>query len=163
MKELLVIRHAKSSWANPGQADFDRPLNDRGNRDAADMAQRLVKKGIKIDRFVSSPALRAFTTATYFAKAFHQQEADILQVKALYHAPPSVYYDVIGALPDELNTVAIFAHNPGITDFVQETATARIDDMPTCAIFGIRLHTDDWGSIQSCKKEFWFFDSPKLG
>ncbi|MDD2792614.1 MAG: histidine phosphatase family protein [Sediminibacterium sp.] len=163
MKELLVIRHAKSSWANPGQDDYDRPLNERGNRDAADMAKRLVKRGIKIDRLISSPAVRALTTATYFAKAFHQKEVDIVQVKALYHAPPKTYYDVIESLPDEINTVAIFAHNPGITDFVQETETARIDNMPTCAIFGIRLHTDDWSSIRSCKKEYWFFDTPKLG
>jgi len=162
MKELLVIRHAKSSWANPGQDDFDRPLNDRGHKDAAEMAKRLVKKGIKIDRLISSPALRALTTAEYFARAFHQKTSAIVQAEELYLAPASVYDKVIKNLPNELNTVAIFAHNPGITDFVLETETARIDNMPTCAIFGIRLHTDDWAKVRTCAKDFWVFDYPKL-
>ncbi|HJV20933.1 MAG TPA: histidine phosphatase family protein [Sediminibacterium sp.] len=162
MKELLVIRHAKSSWANPGQDDFDRPLNERGHKDAAEMAKQLVKKGIKIDRFISSPAVRALTTAEYFARAFHQKPAAIVQAKELYLAPASVYDKVIKAIPNELNTVAVFAHNPGITDFVQGTETARIDNMPTCAIFGIRLHTNDWAKVRTCAKEFWFFDYPKL-
>lgn len=162
MKELLVIRHAKSSWANPGQDDFDRPLNDRGHRDAAEMAERMVKRGVKIDRLISSPAVRALTTAGYFAKAFHQKASAIVQTEALYQAPSKVYYEVMKAIPNELNTIAIFAHNPGITDFVLETETARIDNMPTCAIFGIRLHTDDWAKARTCAKEFWFFDYPKL-
>ena len=95
MKQLLIIRHAKSSWDNMLQKDFDRILNERGMQDAPAMAKRLVDKGIKVDKFVSSTAVRAFTTATFFAKAYHQKENDIIAVPALYHAGEEVFYKTI--------------------------------------------------------------------
>src|SRR6478736_1961603 len=100
MKRLLVIRHAKSSWAIAGQEDFDRPLNDRGHRDAPAMAERLMAADVKIDAFVSSPANRALTTAGYFAKAYGLSKKDIRQVKDLYHAMPSTFFDVIADIDD---------------------------------------------------------------
>ncbi|MGC5317030.1 SixA phosphatase family protein, partial [Escherichia coli] len=68
MKQLIIVRHAKSSWANIGMSDFERPLNERGNRDAPEMANRLINRNVAIDAFVSSTANRALTTAIYFAK-----------------------------------------------------------------------------------------------
>ena len=70
MKTLILIRHAKSSWDAPGMSDSERPLNERGKKDAPEMAKRLRKRGLKIDAFVSSPAERALRTARYFAKEF---------------------------------------------------------------------------------------------
>ena len=157
MKELLVIRHAKSSWANIGQNDFDRALNERGIKDAPEMAHRVKKRGVDIDLFLSSPAQRALTTATFFAKEFHQKESDIQQVPSLYNAPPAAFYAALEKIDPSIKTAAIFAHNPGITEFSQELETAEIDNMPTCGVFGIRLHTKDWSKIRSCKKEFWFY------
>ena len=162
MKELLVIRHAKSSWANIGQDDFDRPLNDRGERDAPEMALRLIARSIKVDAFISSTAKRAFSTATYFAEVFNKKAADINKKKELYHAPSLTYYQVLATVNAAINTVAIFAHNPGITDFVNSLGTTQIDNMPTCAVFAVKLYTADWSEIRVCKKEFWFFDYPKL-
>ena len=95
MKELLVIRHAKSSWANLGQDDFDRPLNERGIKDAPDMARRLIARNIVFDTFISSTAKRALSTATFFAEAFHKSVNDINQKQELYHAPSERYYQVI--------------------------------------------------------------------
>ncbi len=84
MRKLLIIRHAKSSWDTLTQRDFDRPLNDRGNRDAPIMAKRLLKKDIGIDAFVSSPANRALTTAAYFAEAYNKKLKHIIQIKTLW-------------------------------------------------------------------------------
>lgn len=162
MKELLVIRHAKSSWANVGQQDFDRSLNERGHHDAPEMAKRLVNKKIEIDAFISSPAVRALTTATYFAKAYNKTLEDIEQIKRLYHAPSNVFFDVIQTIDPAITTAALFAHNPGITDFVLSLHTISITNMPTCGVFGVKLHTNDWSEIHTCKKECWFFDYPKL-
>ena len=162
MKELLVIRHAKSSWANAGQDDFDRPLNDRGHSDAQRMAERLIKRGVKIDQFISSTAVRAITTATYFAEAYNRKKSEILQLQSLYHAPARQFFEVIAQIDHSVHCAAIFAHNPGITDFVLDLDTIKIDNMPTCGIFAVKLHTDDWKKIRSCKKECWFFDYPKL-
>src|SRR4051812_25574812 len=88
MKKLLIIRHAKSSWDPAVPKDFDRTLNERGHKDAPVMAKRLLKRDIEIDSLVSSPAVRALTTASYFAEAYDKKLKHITQVPALYH--PSV-------------------------------------------------------------------------
>ncbi len=158
----MIRRHAKSSWATSGQEDFERPLNDRGHRDAPMMAKRLLEKQIQIDAFVSSTANRAFTTATYFAEAYHKTAADIQAVRKLYHAYEPVFSDVISQLADNIETIALFAHNPGITDFVNQLCSTKIDDMPTCGIFAVKLDLVNWKDFRSAKKAFWFFDYPKL-
>ena len=78
MKTLLLVRHAKSSWDDPGMDDIDRPLNDRGKTDAPVMAKRLKNKGVRIDTFISSPAKRARRTARYFAEEYHLEKKDII-------------------------------------------------------------------------------------
>ena len=160
MKSLLIIRHAKSAWDNPLQKDFDRPLNDRGHRDAPMMANRLKEKAIKIDAFVSSTANRALTTATYFAKTYGK---DIIEKPELYHASVSNFFRVIGSLDDQYNTIALFSHNPGITELVNLLTTIKIDDMPTCAVFAVKVSADSWAAFEQATKDFWFFDYPKNG
>src|ERR1044072_5590497 len=139
MKSILVIRHAKSTWDHPSLIDFDRPLNDRGHRDAPMMATRLKEKGVNIDVFVSSTANRAFTTAAYFAETYGVKKKDILKRPELYHAPANMFFQVIGSLNNAYDSVALFSHNPGITDFVNMLTNVRIDDMPTCAIFAVKV------------------------
>lgn len=161
MKELLVIRHAKSSWADAFQSDFERPLNDRGHRDAPAMAERIIKRSVSIQCFASSTANRALTTAVYFAEANGKRKKDILLFPELYHAPEETFYQVMTKLPDECNTVALFSHNPGITDFVNSLTNTRIDNMPTCGIFAIKTNITEWNSFKDAEKTFWFFDYPK--
>jgi phosphohistidine phosphatase len=160
MRNLLIIRHAKSSWAYLDMEDFDRPLNDRGNHDAPMMAKRLLKKDIEIDGFISSPANRAITTATYFAKAYDQQK-NIVQNPSLYEAPASIFYEVISKLDDSIKTAAIFSHNPGITDFANSLTKVRIDNIPTSGVFAVKVDIKKWSDFEDAEKEFWFFDYPK--
>ena len=162
MKQLLLIRHAKSNWSNALMDDFDRPLNDRGNSDAPRMAKILFDKGIKVDAIISSTANRAFTTASYFAKELGIKKMNIIGLDKLYHAPAHVYYDVIEDLDDDINSVAIFAHNPGITDFVNSLSETTIDNMPTCGIFAVRIAIKNWKEFRDAEKDFWFFESPKM-
>lgn len=161
MKSLLLIRHAKSEWNIMRPVDFDRPLNPRGHNDAPMMAKRLMDKAASIDAFVSSPANRALTTATYFAEAYHQTPKQIIQIPELYHAPESVFYDVVQGLNNAWESVAIFSHNPGITAFVNGLTDAHIDNMPTCCIFAIKADINDWKDFQKGVKKFWFCDFPK--
>lgn len=161
MKSLLLIRHAKSSWDSPSLTDFDRPLNDRGLRDAPMMAQRLLSKKISIDCFVSSTANRAFSTAVFFAKAFGQKEKAIVRLDNLYHATPRQFATVIGNLNDGWETVALFSHNPGITEYANQLGIARIDNMPTCGIFGVQAFCQKWASFAEAEKQFLLFDYPK--
>lgn len=162
MRKLILIRHAKSSWQSLEQADFDRPLNDRGRKNAPVMAKRLYDRMPDINAFVSSPARRAFTTAAYFANEYQVKETDIHQVRELYHASPATFAQVINGLDNTWETVVIFSHNPGITDFINSLTTVRIDNMPTCGIFAVSAATDSWQHFAETEKHFLFFDYPKL-
>ncbi len=157
-----MIRHAKSSWATIGQDDFDRPLNERGLQDAPMMARRLLEKKIGIDVLLSSSAKRAHTTAKLFAVEYGLGNDRIVTSKKLYHAGPETFFEVIGSLDDSLRTLAVFSHNPGITSFVNMLTDARIDNMPTCAVFAIKTTADRWAALKKADNHFWFFDYPKM-
>jgi phosphohistidine phosphatase len=161
MKSLLLVRHAKSSWDSPTLKDFDRPLNERGMKDAPMMAHRMIERKVHVDAFVSSPAKRAFTTASFFAKAFQQKDKDIIGVEKLYHAMPETFAEVIAELSNKWNTVALFSHNPGITHFANMLGVARIDNMPTCGVLGVHFMCDHWEEAMQAEKRFWLFDYPK--
>jgi phosphohistidine phosphatase len=162
MKTLLIIRHAKSSWDIGSLNDFERPLNERGKKDAPEMAQRLSDKKINIDAFISSPAKRAKKTAEFFCLVYNKKEEDIIFISALYHASTQTFYETIEGIDDNFNVVAVFSHNPGITSFVNElTDSVKIDNMPTCGIFAVTIDIDKWKSFTKATKEFLFFDYPK--
>lgn len=161
LKKLIIIRHAKSDQSFFGN-DFERPLNERGKSDAPLMAKRLADKKFKIDALVSSPAIRAKKTAELFSETLKMPATGIIFISALYHASPEIFYEVVSGLPDELDIVAVFSHNPGISYFINSLNTnTRIDNMPTCGIFGITAAITSWSGFSKAKKEFLFFDYPK--
>lgn len=161
MKKLLFIRHAKSSWESATLRDFDRPLNDRGHKDAPAMAARLINQKIKIDLFISSPALRALTTAKYFHSAFKASEKQLILVPELYHPEVAAFYQIIQNLHDDIHCAAMFSHNPGITYMVGGLGVASIDNMPTCGVFGVQANIKNWSEFREAPKNFWLFDYPK--
>ena|SRR6478735_2531906 len=161
MKTLVVVRHAKSSWDQPGLSDFDRPLNERGKKDAPLMANRLKDKGIELEHLVSSPAKRAKKTAKYFAEEFRLKKEDIKLVEALYGATQPEFLQAIKDIHDKYKTVALFSHNPGITEFASSLTNVRVDDMPTCAVFAVRANADNWIDFMEVEKSFLFFDYPR--
>ncbi|MBC9911021.1 histidine phosphatase family protein [Chitinophaga varians] len=162
MKTLLLIRHAKSSWTNPDMDDFDRPLNKRGKQNAPEMAQRLVSRGMVPELIIASPAKRARTTAKIMAEEWHYPKQAILLEEELYLCYASTFLKVITKIDDDFNAVAIFAHNPGITDFANYlTEEIRIDNVPTTGIFAIQADTDSWKDFDLARKKFLFFDYPR--
>ena len=161
MKTLLLIRHAKSSWESPGLSDFDRPLNERGKKDAPEMAKRVKEMGIELDQLVSSPAKRARKTAKYFAEEFGFKKDDIELVEELYGATQAQFLKSVTDINDKYKTVALFSHNPGITDFASSLTNVHVDDMPTCAVFVLQVETESWKDFANAEKKFLFFDYPK--
>jgi len=162
MKKLVLIRHAKSSWANPLQSDFERPLNERGQHDAPLMAGRLKAAGIIPDRIIASPAKRAAQTARHIAKGMAYQESAIEWHEELYHCVPSVFEELFQNLPDEVSTLFIVAHNPGISEFATQLAGSNsIIHMPTCAIAGIEFDASNWSDVSISGKRLFIFDTPK--
>ncbi|MEQ1797824.1 MAG: histidine phosphatase family protein [Lacibacter sp.] len=162
MKTLLLVRHAKSSWEEPGQKDFDRPLNERGLKDAPMMAKRLLARKVKVDVFISSTAKRAKKTCELFMKEFDADPDTMVPQPKLYLAEPDAFIEVIRKIDEAVDHAIIFSHNNGITDFANQVTTARIDDMPTCSVFAIKFKTKSWADFEQAEKEFWFFDYPKL-
>jgi len=161
MKTLLLVRHAKSSWDQPGLSDFDRPLNDRGKKDAPAMAKRVKEKGIGLDHLISSPAKRAKKTAKYFAEEFGLKKEDVTLVEGLYGATQTEFLQAIKEIDDSYTKVALFSHNPGITDLASSLTNVRVDDMPTCAVFALQIETDKWEDFTGAEKNFLFFDYPR--
>lgn len=161
MKTLLVVRHAKSSWANSGLSDFDRPLNDRGKEDAPKMAKRLLDKKIKIDCFVSSPAKRAQKTAKLFMKELAAKKEQLILAPILYEASVTNFYKAVESFDDNWDSVALFSHNPGITDFVNGLTGHSIDNMSTCGIFAVSVDIKKWKYFKESDKNLLFVDFPK--
>ena len=161
MKQLLLIRHAKSSWDDPSLSDFERPLNERGKKDAPEMAKRLRDKKIEIDAVVSSPAKRARQTAKYFVKKFDLKKKNVVLESKLYEAGDENFYEVVENLKNKWDSVAIVSHNPGITSFAHSLTEIKVDDMPTCSVFAFKISADRWKDFRDARKEFLFFDYPK--
>lgn len=141
--------------------DFDRPLNERGKTDAPEMAKRLKDKKIKIDILVSSPAKRAFKTAKYFAEEFNIDRKDIQEVEKLYEASVTSFLSVVTSVQDKHDSLVIFSHNPGITEFANTLSGVHIDNMPTCGIFAVQSNAEKWSEFVQSGKNFLFFDYPK--
>ena len=161
MKTLILVRHAKSDWSDSTLSDFDRSLNGRGKEDAPVMAHRLLDNKVEIDAFISSPAKRARKTARIFAKAYKVKKDDMIFHDELYGASENVFWDVITKADNKFKSIAIFSHNPGITDFANLLTSTRVDNIPTCGIFAVKAECDNWKEFKEAEKEFWFFDYPK--
>lgn len=144
MRTLFLIRHAKSSWDNPGLRDFNRPLNERGLHDAPKMAKLLAKKGVKPDLLLSSPAKRAITTAHFFAETFGLEADDVVQEQEIYEAAVSDILNIVNNLPDSAQSVMLFGHNPTLTDVANRFSDQYIDNIPTCGIVLIESEADSW-------------------
>jgi phosphohistidine phosphatase len=162
MKQIILVRHAKSDWDNSIPNDIDRPISDEGRYEAHLMAKRLLKKHIPVDAFISSPAKRAITTAAYFAEAYQAKEKEIIKMPELYHAYSFDFFEVINKLDNAINNVVLISHNPGITDFANRLTETRIDHMPTCSVFAVQALTDNWKDFQKQEKKFLFFEYPKM-
>ena len=160
-KTLYLNQKKKSDWNHKGLTDFQRPLNDRGNRDAPMMGKRLFDKHISIDAFIASPALRAKTTAELIVTALKKDPAAIIFAEELYLAPPTVFIDIIKKLSNDAASVAIVAHNPGIMEFAGMLTDNRIGIMPTCSIVAVSAECETWVDFENAKKQFLFFDYPK--
>ncbi|KXC06248.1 SixA phosphatase family protein [Microbacterium hominis] len=155
MTTLVLVRHAKSDWGDPGLDDHDRPLNARGLRDAPALAARLAGTGIRLEAVLSSTALRARTTASFFAEAFGlDAELD----GDLYGAAAA---RLLRAAADRgVPAVMVVAHDPGMTALAERLSGGGIGHMPTCAVATFVWATDDWDVATATDPEQWSFDRP---
>jgi phosphohistidine phosphatase len=162
MKRLTLVRHSKSDWSLPGQQDWDRALNKRGQRDAPEMARRMRARKLKPDLILSSPAVRALATATIMARELKVAASIVRQDERLYLAGPADMLTVIRDLGGIARHLMVFGHNPGITDFANRlSAGDRIDNMPTSAVFTATFAIQDWSELDWGSGQDAQFDYPK--
>lgn len=161
MKTILIVRHAKSSAADLGQDDFDRSLNKRGKEDSVEMAKRVSKVVNHIDAFISSPAKRARKTAEKFMAEYGLDKNKMLFANSLYEAGVNDFYKVVETLDNSYKTIALFSHNPGITDFANSQNCLNIFNMPTGSVFAVQIETDKWSEIRIAERKSLFFYLPK--
>lgn len=161
MKSVLFVRHAKSSWEDLSLRDIDRPLNKRGLKDAPLMGKLLRKKGVSPDRLISSPALRALTTAEFFARELGIAKEEIEIDRRIYDAFPEDLIQLVREIPDDQEVVLIFGHNPTYTSLANLFAMEMIDNIPTCGVFRIDAVIDSWRQFSQEKGRLTAFYYPK--
>lgn len=161
MRTLYITRHAKSSWSEPNSTDFDRPLNERGMRNAPFMAKEFHKRGEPLDLLVSSTAKRALSTALIFAKELGIPEQDVLRIEALYHSSIPTLLHTLNNLPNTAQRVMLFGHNPGLTELVEYLSSEDIGNLPTCGIVRIDLPGDHWEQVSRDLGTLVWLDHPK--
>lgn len=145
MKRLIILRHAKSSWTHPELADFERPLNKRGKRDAPRMGELIAALGFVPDMIISSAAKRARETVNRAAKAF-AYDGEMIFTRELYAAGPESYLNLLKELPDNIESVLVVGHNPGLEDLFEEI-TGEVEHLPTAALAVIDLDILHWHDI----------------
>jgi phosphohistidine phosphatase len=160
MKTIHIIRHAKSSWADEGMRDFDRPLNDRGERDAPAMAKRLQSRIGKVDLIVASPAKQTTLTSRFFCDAFNYSKENVKFIPTIYEAPLQALIEAVNNLPDSANEVLFIGHNYGVSHLVQYLTDENVD-MPTCAIASIQLDIEQWSWVTRLSGRLVEYDYPK--
>jgi phosphohistidine phosphatase len=160
MKTLYLLRHAKSSWNDRSLPDYQRSLNERGKQDAPRVGELLKERGLRPDAVLSSSAKRAAKTAKK-AVAASGFEVEIQLIDELYLAPPAVYLDHLGRLEDDLASVLVVGHNPGIEELFFGF-TGRHEHFPTAALAQLELSIDRWRDIAADQsaRVAWFW-SPK--
>lgn len=161
MKKLFLVRHAKSSWSEPGLSDFERPLNSRGKRDAPFMGKLLKEKNILPDKIISSAAIRAYTTARTIATEINYPIEKIETSNDIYEAGASEILNIIQSVDDNIKTLMLFGHNPGFTSLSNYLSDRQVDNIPTCGISCIEFDVDSWKNVNINQGKLTAFEFPK--
>lgn len=147
MKRVFLVRHAKSSWSYPSLPDIDRPLNERGYRDAHAMGSYLFRQKIRPGIFLSSPAIRALSTALIFSRAGLFDQGRIQIIPQLYETSPDEYLETIRSQDDHHNELFLFAHNPDISRVYNLLGSTHEEEMSTCNIGIVEFSGSNWNEI----------------
>lgn len=149
-KTLLILRHAKSSWEFPELSDHDRPLNSRGKRDAPRIGRKLMKEGVIPQLIISSPAVRAYSTAQKVAKACGY-DGEISVDPSLYESRYTEYLSVLKSQNDQNEIIMLVGHNPH-SEQLLEILTGKMISMPTCTVAYVRLDIRKWNEVKAQTK-----------
>lgn len=161
MKNLYLIRHAKSDWSDESKTDHERGLNKRGKRAISTMAQALKTRGIMPDLILSSSATRAKLTAKGLAEKLGYS-GKIKYMDALYMAEPLDIISIIKKIKDKYSTVFIVGHNPEMTELTDILQDEYIENVPTLGIVAFEIPVQKWSNFKPEEARLDFFIYPKM-
>ncbi len=161
MKTLTIVRHAKSSWDDETLGDRERPLNERGERDAPMMGRRIAAAGIRPSLIIASPAVRTWSTARAVAEELNYPLEFLQRENELYLASLKDILDVVGAQDRKFNSLLLVGHNPGMTDFANFLAPGVTRNLPTAGVVSVSIDREDWALHSHPPMELRLFDSPR--
>ncbi|SFB77897.1 phosphohistidine phosphatase [Marinospirillum celere] len=162
MKQLTLIRHAKSSWNHPGLSDFQRPLNKRGKGDLPGLIQRLTEQLPKPDLLIFSGAQRTLETSQPLAEAWQLDEQTYLERQEAYEASLNTLLLLLQEQPNECQNLVLVGHNPGMSELLAFLSNTPPRHYPTSAFAHLELSIDSWSEITQGSGELKIFDYPKL-
>jgi len=168
MLRLLLLRHAKSSWSDPGQADFDRPLNSRGRDAAPAMARFMASHGLLPQRVVCSTAQRARETLSLMLPHI-AADMDVTLTRRLYEADGEGYLTAARTAAGTANTLMLIGHNPAMEDLAMVLAptgdAAALGQLrekfPTCGLAVIEFDDPRWDAAGPGAGHLIAFHTPK--
>jgi len=159
MKKLVIVRHSKSSWSDPYLSDFDRPLNKRGNRDGGLMAEFLSKRINNVDKLLSSSSKRTRLTSEFFKNKIKIKVENYTD--KLYHASYDDIIDLLNQVKDDVRSLILIGHNPGLTHLVNFFTEVNLYNLPTTGIVVINFMIDKWKNIKDSKGNIEIIKFPK--
>ena len=162
MKELVLVRHAKSDWGNELLKDVDRHLNERGYRDAYILSKWYGETKPKPDLILSSTGIRALSTALIFARSMEFHMENFQLEKKIYEASLDTLFAVIAKVSDSKNSIMLFGHNPSITNLCNKLSDDLFfDDIPTCGVISYSFNVEKWTEVKPVKGKLNYFQFPK--
>ena len=147
MKNVLLMRHAKSSWKGDSLPDHQRPLNQRGKHDAPHMGKFLQEQGILLDAILCSTAVRARQTVEGLLKEY-TFEGEVQYYDDLYNAGPETIISILNRLPEKVDTAMVIGHNPGMDDFL-ELVCDECGHMSTASVAHIKYSVEAWLDLRA--------------
>ncbi|MDZ7738603.1 MAG: hypothetical protein U5K32_05960 [Bacteroidales bacterium] len=160
-RTIILVRHGKACSLDAFDRDIDRVLIKRGVSDGYRVAGEIMKSGIIPDLLLTSPAARASHSALIFARVMKTGSDKVRVIDDLYHGPGQKMLEEISLLTDKIKTVALFAHNPGITDLAETLSGGAVNFLPTTGVAIINYKTDSWSDIYKTGPTDFNFIFPK--
>ncbi|MEN3041514.1 MAG: histidine phosphatase family protein [Bacteroidia bacterium] len=154
MRIILLMRHAKSDWSANALSDFNRPISEKGLKDALHQAHALLREGHRPDIILSSPAIRAWQTAHILAQVTSLPHEWVRPVMAFYWEEENAIYEALSELPDKIHTVALVGHNPLWSNIASRWRGESVE-MATADIIAFAWN-GPWDAISQAKLDFLF-------
>jgi phosphohistidine phosphatase len=149
-KLLYLLRHAKAESASADLPDQDRALTEKGVSDAQKLATKLRKKELGFDLILTSPAIRAITTAQIIAKTLDHRQHHLEVAQNLYQANLSIFLAIVAGLHKKTSRVLLVGHNPDLEEFAQLLSGESVS-MQTCALIQFNLELKHWRDFETRK------------